>query len=186
MRLRFRDAGSVRSMRGDGAPKSANPMVSASLAARRAPRGAPITAFSGNGPCFRPVRRASNAPTEPSASSWQALLVVPEGAPLPPECLVATRPAGAAPRPAFTTPHDRAPQWTRCVHHKRGLDSGDYAGTTHPPRHPGESRDPGQHAQSQLLWIPAFAGMTELLIARGCPPRSCGEARKSRGGKGEG
>ena len=66
----------------------------------RAPRGAPITAFSGTGPCFRPVRRASHAPTEPSASSWQGLLVVPEGAPLPPECLVATRPAGAAPRPA--------------------------------------------------------------------------------------
>src|SRR4029078_4701658 len=40
------------------------------------------------------------APTEPSASSWQGLLVAPEGAPMPPECLVATRPAGAAPRPA--------------------------------------------------------------------------------------
>ena len=25
----------------------------------------------------------------------------PEGAPMPPECLVATRPAGAAPRPAY-------------------------------------------------------------------------------------
>ena len=50
-----------------------------------------------------------NAPTEPSASSWQGLLVVPEGAPLPPGCLVATRPAGAAPRPAFATPRESAP-----------------------------------------------------------------------------
>ena len=39
-------------------------------------------------------------PTDPSASSWQGLLVAPQGVPLPPECLVATRPAGAAPRPA--------------------------------------------------------------------------------------
>jgi hypothetical protein len=29
---------------------------------------------------------------------------------MPPECLVATRPAGAAPRPAIKTPHERAPQ----------------------------------------------------------------------------
>ena len=39
-------------------------------------------------------------PTDPSASSWQGLLVAPQGVPLPPECLVATRPAGAAHRPA--------------------------------------------------------------------------------------
>src|SRR6185312_4232565 len=52
------------------------------------------------GPAF--VRSVAQriAPTEPSASSWQGLLVAPEGAPMPPECLVATRPAGAAPRPA--------------------------------------------------------------------------------------
>ena len=39
-------------------------------------------------------------PTDPSASSWQGLLVAPQGVPQPPECLVATRPAGAAHRPA--------------------------------------------------------------------------------------
>ena len=111
--------------RGDGAPKSANPMA---RPATRAPRGAPITAFSGNGPCFRPVRRASNAPTDPSASSWQGLLVAPEGAPMPPGCLVATRPAGAAPSSRFTTPHDRAPQWTRYVHDTRALQGGSCAG----------------------------------------------------------
>ncbi len=44
---------------------------------------------------------AHQSPTEPSASSWQGLVVVPGGAPLPPECLVATRPAGAAPHPAI-------------------------------------------------------------------------------------
>src|SRR6185312_16123114 len=84
---------------GDGAPKSAN-LVARDRRIARAPRGAPITAFSGTGPCFRPVRAQANAPTDPSASSWQGLLVAPEGAPMPPECLVATRPAGAAPRPA--------------------------------------------------------------------------------------
>ena len=94
----------------------------------RAPRGAPITAFSGNGPCFRPVRRTSNAPTDPSASSWQGLVVAPEGAPMPPGCLVATRPAGAAPSSRFTTPHDRAPQWTRYVHDTRALQGGSCAG----------------------------------------------------------
>ena len=31
-------------------------------------------------------------------------------------------------------------------------------------RHPGESRDPGQHAPSKRLWIPAFAGMTEFVV----------------------
>ena len=76
--------------------KAQNPYGSC-LAARGRLRGAPIADVSGTGPCFRPVRRASNTPTEPSASSWQGLVVVPEGAPLPPGCLVATRPAGAAP-----------------------------------------------------------------------------------------
>ena len=28
----------------------------------------------------------------------------------------------------FTTPHDRAPQWTRCVHHTAGLGGGDKLG----------------------------------------------------------
>jgi len=64
----------------------------------------------GTGPCFRPVRRAANAPTDPSASSWQGLLVVPEGAPLPPECLVATDTQAPHLRPALKTPLERAPQ----------------------------------------------------------------------------
>ena len=54
-------------------------------ASRRAIRGV----LFGVGPRFRPVRRASKAPTEPSASSWQGLLVVPGGAPAPPGCLIA-------------------------------------------------------------------------------------------------
>ena len=79
--------------------KAQNPYGSC-LAARGRLPARQSRRFAGNGPCFRPVRRASNAPTDPSASSWQGLLVAPEGAPMPPECLVATRPAGAAPRPA--------------------------------------------------------------------------------------
>ena len=42
---------------GDGAPKSAN-LVARDRRIARAPRGAPITLFSGTGPCFSPVRRA--------------------------------------------------------------------------------------------------------------------------------
>src|SRR4029078_7271784 len=33
----------------------------------------------GIGPCFRPVRRAADAPTDPSVTSWQGLLIVSEG-----------------------------------------------------------------------------------------------------------
>src|SRR6185437_758484 len=86
-------------MRGDGAPQSAKSFMARALrhagASRRANHG-----VSANGPCFRPVRAQRIAPTDPSASSWQGLLVAPEGAPMPPECLLARRPAGAAPRPA--------------------------------------------------------------------------------------
>ena len=57
MRAPCRDAGRVRSLRGDGAPKSAKSLWLVPCGTR-APPGAPIAAFSGNGPCFRPVRRA--------------------------------------------------------------------------------------------------------------------------------
>ena len=63
----------------------------------------------------------------------------------------------------LTTPHDRAPQWTRWVQSKRGSGGGDYAGTTHPLS--SSRRKPGSRAartRASELWIPAFAGMTEL------------------------
>src|SRR5680860_601370 len=50
----------------------------------------------GVGPRFNPGLSVRDL----TASSWRGLLVVPGGAQTPPECLVATRPAGAAPRPA--------------------------------------------------------------------------------------
>ncbi len=134
---------------GDGAPKSAKPMVfrASFWETRRAPFGAPARRSSSAkhdsaskdspphahpkrmlicgvlnsapGPAFvlcilrssRP--EAGSAYTKSSASSWQDLLVGPGGAPLPPERFVATKPAGAAPRPAFKTPLERAPQRTR-------------------------------------------------------------------------
>jgi hypothetical protein len=52
------------------------------------------------GPAFRCRRVGAGL----SASSWQGLLLVPGGAPMPPECRVATLPAGAAPRPASWRP----------------------------------------------------------------------------------
>ena len=49
----------------------------------------------------------------------------PGGAPAPPECFVCvTKPAGAAPRPTLTTPHDSAPQWTRWGHCSGRLGGG--------------------------------------------------------------
>src|SRR5680860_1635400 len=59
----------------------------------------------GVGPRFNPGLPVRDL----TASSWRGLLVVPGGAPMPPECLVATRPAGAAPRPAHATPRESAP-----------------------------------------------------------------------------
>ncbi len=44
----------------------------------------------------------------------------------------------------FTTPHDRAPQWTRCAHDTRGSERGDYAGITRPLS--SSRRKPGSRA----------------------------------------
>ena len=70
------------------------------------------------GPAFRFGHRAQLgqrpiAPVQMSASSWQGLLVVPEGAPAPPECDPAKIARGRRTPSRFTTPHDRAPQWMR-------------------------------------------------------------------------
>ncbi len=51
MRAPCRDAGRVRSVRGDGAPKSAKSLWLVPCGTR-APRGAPITATCGTGPAF--------------------------------------------------------------------------------------------------------------------------------------
>src|SRR5581483_7578679 len=68
---------------------------------------------------------AGSAYAKSSASSWRDLLVGPGGAPLPPGSFVATKPAGAAPRPAFKTPHERAPQRTRQQQFNRVFGTGD-------------------------------------------------------------
>ena len=79
--------------------KAQNPYGSCLAARGRLPARQSRT-FPATGPAFVRSVAQRHAPTDPSASSWQGLLVAPEGAPMPPECLVATRPAGAAPRPA--------------------------------------------------------------------------------------
>ena len=100
------------SSQGDGAPKSANLWLRARCrdtagASRRAnmrSSSASVSAnkstcgVSGIGPRFS--LRPDRLPPQTSASSWQGLIVVPGGAPMPPECPLARRPAGAAPRPA--------------------------------------------------------------------------------------
>jgi len=57
----------------------------------------------GTGPCFSPVRRARTRRPILQPAPGRDSLVVPEGAPLPPECSCRVHePAGAAPRPAST------------------------------------------------------------------------------------
>jgi hypothetical protein len=86
-----------RIRRGDGAPKSANPMARVPWQDARAPFGAPWRRSIGGRAALSPEIRCFRS----SASSWQGPLVVPGGAPAPPECrLCVSRPAGAAPRPA--------------------------------------------------------------------------------------
>ena len=174
--VRTRHAGSLprRSrpgLRGDGAPRSAKSYGSC-LAARGRLRGAPITAFSGTGPRFSPVRRASPAPTEPSASSWQGLLVAPEGAPMPPECFVATKPAGAAPRPAsrrlMIAPLSGRGGGIISAVRKAGVMRG-YHSSRVGVVIPAKAGIQGQQARRKLLWIPAFAGMTEFGFRSGEP-----------------
>ena len=59
-----------------------------------------ICGVSSNGSATGLAFRKPGFPSR-SASSWQGLLVVPGGAPLPPECpACVAKPAGAAPRPA--------------------------------------------------------------------------------------
>src|SRR5665648_584261 len=92
----------------------------------------------GVGPRFNPGLPVRDL----TASSWRGLLVVPGGAPMPPECLVATRPAGAAPRPAHATPRESAPLTDEVV----GVYGRFGVRGEVPPlvlRHPGESGGPG-------------------------------------------
>jgi hypothetical protein len=138
MRLRSRDAGKRPGFEGDGAPKSANLWLRIRCRIRRAPLGAPhaLKQRSGSACYLRTFIRhraslsgfaggRSNAPPS-SASSWRGLLVVPGGAPMPPECSCCVHePAGAAPRPASRTPHDAPFKWTRSVQDKVGFAPGD-------------------------------------------------------------
>ena len=80
-----------------------------------------FAASIGSGPRFSPGLPVRNL----RASSWRGLVVAPGGAPPPPGCPIAIGPAGAAPRPAYATPRDGAPQWTRWVHHNGGSEGED-------------------------------------------------------------
>jgi hypothetical protein len=86
----------------------------------RAPSGAPHAAISNTGPRFPLPTLAGR-----SASSWQGPVVAPGGAPMPPECRTAIRPAGAATRPAAATPRDDALKRTSWGHGTPGLEGGD-------------------------------------------------------------
>ena len=75
----------------------------------RAPSGAPVRGRFRQRAPLSSKRSDRTPPPVASASSWQGFVVSPGGAPMPPERLVATRPAGAAPHPAFATPRESAP-----------------------------------------------------------------------------
>ncbi len=84
-----------------------------------------------------PLSVAGRSAAGQSASSWQGLIVVPGGAPMPPECRIAIRPAGAAPRPASRRLMSAPFEWTRWGESMRVSESGD-----NHTRHTGESRYP--------------------------------------------
>jgi hypothetical protein len=103
------------------------PMVSAIGGSRRAPLGAPDAAslLLRRAALFGFPGSRSNRPPS-SASSWQGLIMVPGGAPPPPECSCCVHePAGAAPRPAYATPRESAPQRTRWAEFNAGWRRGD-------------------------------------------------------------
>jgi hypothetical protein len=91
-----------------------------------------LRAFSGTGPCFRPVRRAANCADR---SVSQLLAGTPSGpggssnAARVPRCDEARRRRTPS---RLTTPHETPLNWTRWGHDTRGLGDGDYAGITHP------------------------------------------------------
>jgi hypothetical protein len=95
---------------GSGAPISANlwcPRLRAEP--RQAPLGAPHAALVGSGPCF-----TLPAQSRSISQLLAGLRSEPGGSPEPPGSLgLRTRPAGAAPHPACTTPRDDAPQRMR-------------------------------------------------------------------------
>ena len=93
-----------------------------------------------------------------SASSWQGLLVAPEGAPAPPECLAANQTRGRHTPSRFTTPRDSAPQRMRQVQAKGAGERGDKFLVVIPA-----------NADIQLApearkknWTPGFAGVTQV------------------------
>jgi hypothetical protein len=122
-------------MRGERRAEKRNPYGSVPVAGHGGRLSARHTRrWSAAGPALRCRRNAGR-----SASSWQGLIVVPEGAPSRPGALACeTRPAGAAPHPAFTTPRDDAPQRMRWPECKGGAAGGDKFSL----RHTGESRYP--------------------------------------------
>ena len=122
---------------GDGAPRSANLWFRDPLGPRRAPLGAPVAATSQTGrprfrhecpacdprtvsspsPFLRFVKRLGRSDRgrlawtpRSSANSWQGFLMSPGGAPAAARVpVLRNRPAGAAPRPACTTPREERP-----------------------------------------------------------------------------
>ena len=117
-------------MRGWRAEKR-KPMVSC-LAARGRLSARQLRRFPESGPAFRLGHRAQigRRPVaqkpKSSASSWQGLLVVPGGAPMPPEYLTCVaKPAGAAPRPASRRLMNAPLRGRGDAECKRGLARGD-------------------------------------------------------------
>jgi hypothetical protein len=109
MSTRFprRDAFSVRAVSGGWRAEKRKILMARALrhadASRRANRD-----VCGNGPRFS-SRVGNDFRLDTSASSWQGLLVVPGGAPMPPECLVAQGPQAPHLVPLIATPRESAP-----------------------------------------------------------------------------
>jgi len=149
-------AASPPNSEGDGAPRSAVRIGVVPLAGTRGRLAARQSQRPyGLGPRFNPGLSVRDLP----ASSWRGLVVVPGGAPLPPECFVATRLAGAAPRPAHHDASRKRPSNGRGDRIVRQV-FGAGIRLPIPERRPGESRGPVLMRFAHR--IPAFARMTRI------------------------
>ena len=130
---------------GGGAPQGANLMVSAPIAGHggRLPARHSGVLF-GIGPRFRlALPRSKRTRGQVVRQLLPGAGLAPGGAPIRPGCPDANRTRGRRTPPHVTTPHERAPRWTRqaslTARGKAGIDTGigPLKFTRHPRAYPG-------------------------------------------------
>jgi hypothetical protein len=123
-----------------------------------------LRCLSGAGPCFQVFDRRSSSEAVAQtkslqASSWQGLLVVPEGAPTPPECMAASQTRG---RRTSSRLHDASRQRPSTDEVMRSVPGAREAGISLSASY---QRKPVLFGASRR-WIPAFTETTDDSVLR--------------------